>query len=151
MPADDEMSLVARIYDALERGDLAASLDLLDPEIEWHGPAALEERRGTLRGHEEVLAGILVHLPRSRDLRIEPEEMLQAGSTVVVLGHHRGRSPADGRRFAVPFAHVWSMDLGYAVRFRGYLDRERLARCLLGEAPLPPRREVPGHARAMAS
>jgi ketosteroid isomerase-like protein len=53
---------------------------------------------------------------------IEWVEPAGAGPEIVGLGHHRGVKTSCGGPFEVPFAHVWTMRDGLAVRFRSYVD-----------------------------
>jgi uncharacterized protein len=124
-----DVGLIRDAYAALARGDFAALLDALDPCIEWPdgGCQSLEG----CRGHEEVLAAILERIGGdARECRVEPQEFLLAGTDVVVLGHQHCRSRTSGRVFAIPFAHVWTIRDGLAVRFRSYADRPQLRAAL---------------------
>ena len=40
---------------------------------------------------------------------------------VLALGHHRGRV-VDGESVVIPFAHLWTLRNGHAVRFFEYAD-----------------------------
>jgi len=51
-----------------------------------------------------------------------PDEFLEAGEEVVVLGRYRGIAKGTGKRLDVPFVHVWTLDGALAVRFRQFLD-----------------------------
>jgi uncharacterized protein len=129
---EDDIGLIRAVYGAFARRDLAALLDGLHPQIEWIEPPGKWPFAGVHRGHEELLAAVLVRLPDDCErLRTEPEEFLQADDQIVVLGHHRGRAAGDGSPFEVPFAHIWTMRDGSAVRFRSYLDGSRFAELVL--------------------
>jgi ketosteroid isomerase-like protein len=51
-----------------------------------------------------------------------PDEFLDAGDEVVVLGRYRGTAKQTGKRLDVPFVHVWSLRDRKAWRFRQFLD-----------------------------
>lgn len=99
---------------------MAAVLEVLDPEIEWIEPEG-SPWASIYRGHDEVLglfqtvAGLL-----GPDWRVEPERFLATHDGAVVLGRHRGRN-GDGA-WSIPFAMVWEMRGGKAVRFAQYAD-----------------------------
>jgi uncharacterized protein len=114
-------------YEAFGRQDIPGVLAVFADDIEWTTPESLPVG-GTVRGHDGV-GGFFQSLPRYYpELRVEPQEFLDAGDTVVVLGHHHGR--AAGGEFHVPFAHVWTMSGGKAKRFREYNDSATLLRVL---------------------
>ena len=60
-----------------------------------------------------------------------PQEFIDAGPDVVVLGRYRGVARGTGKMLDVPFVRVWTFEDGLAVRFRQFLDtagwREALA------------------------
>ena len=51
-----------------------------------------------------------------------PDEFLEAGDEVVVLGRYRGDGEADGEDARRPVRPVWSLRDGKAWRFRQFLD-----------------------------
>ena len=53
-----------------------------------------------------------------------PQEFLDAGPDVVVLGRYRGIARETGKILDVPFVHVWTFEDGLAIRFRQFLDTE---------------------------
>jgi uncharacterized protein len=108
-------------YAAFGRGDIPAVLAVFDPDIEWIEPEGFPWGR-TYRGHDEVvgLFGTAAQM-LGPDWRVVPDELLPCGDDhVLALGHHRGTGE-DGP-WAVPFAMVWQMRDGKAVRFRQYSD-----------------------------
>jgi uncharacterized protein len=127
----EDVELLRNAYAAFARRDFPALLDVLAPDIEWVEPAGADGIAGTHRGYEEVLRGVLHKVPACPDVfRVEPEEFLDAGDQVIVLGHHRGPAEGDGRSFAIPFAHVWTLSDGWAVRFRAYFDTAKFVEAL---------------------
>ena len=51
-----------------------------------------------------------------------PDEFIDAGDTVVVLGKYSGKYKATGKSMHVNFAHVWKMQYGKAAQFIQYVD-----------------------------
>ena len=51
-----------------------------------------------------------------------PDEFLDAGSNVIVLGRYLGRAKGTGKRLDVPFVHIWTFEDGKATQFRQFLD-----------------------------
>jgi ketosteroid isomerase-like protein len=110
-------------YAAFARHDTDAVLADLDPEIEWLQAQGLPHG-GAYRGVDEVRRNIFDPLDRDwwDEFTAEPDEFIDAGDQVVVLGRYRGAAKQTGRRLDVPFVHVWSIRDGKAVRFRQFLD-----------------------------
>jgi ketosteroid isomerase-like protein len=117
------LQLVQRSYEAFARDDLDAVLADMHPEIEWHQAQGLPHG-GFYRGVDEVRRNIFDPLDDEwwDEFTAEPDEFLDAGSEIVVLGRYRGVAKQTGRALDVPFVHVWSVEAGKAVRFRQFLD-----------------------------
>lgn len=119
-------------YEAFARQDIPAVLALFDPEIEWDVSDALPEG-GVHHGHEGV-GRFFQSLPVTyAELRVEPEDFLDAGDHVVVIGTHRGRGH-NGSAFEARFVHVWDMRGGRAVRFRETADTAKILPALEQQA-----------------
>jgi ketosteroid isomerase-like protein len=52
----------------------------------------------------------------------------------VVVGHFRGRAKS-GQQLDAPFAHVWAMHHGKAVRLHNYVQADAWARAWGGSVP----------------
>ncbi len=59
-----------------------------------------------------------------------PDEFIDGGDTVVVLGKYSGTYKATGKSFRANFAHVWKVREGKAVRFVQYVDTLIVQRAL---------------------
>ena len=122
----DDIAILRAGYDAFRRGVITAVLEVLDPRIEWEEPDGYPWG-GTYFGHDGVLA-----LFRSAaealgpEWRVEPEHYTATGDGALVMGHHVGGRA--GAEWSVPFAMVWWMRDGRAVRFRQYGDTAAMRR-----------------------
>ncbi|HJU48232.1 MAG TPA: nuclear transport factor 2 family protein [Gaiellaceae bacterium] len=116
-------AVVRRSYDAFARGDMDGVLADMHPDIVWHQAQGLPHG-GVYEGLEAVRANIFDPLERDwwAEFSAEPEEFLEAGRDVVVLGRYRGVAKETGRTLDVPFVHVWTLRDEKAVRFRQFLD-----------------------------
>ena len=56
------------------------------------------------------------------DSQVEPQEFIEAGNRVVVLGRTRGTVRKSGKPFDVRISHVWEIRNGRATRFEAYID-----------------------------
>jgi ketosteroid isomerase-like protein len=117
------VELVKRSYVAFARDDLDGVLADMHPEIEWHQAQGLPHG-GFYRGLDEVRRNIFEPLDAEwwEEFSADPDEFLDAGDEVVVLGRYRGIAKRTGKRLDVPFVHVWTVDGDKAVRFRQFLD-----------------------------
>jgi uncharacterized protein len=117
------MTVVRRSYDAFGRGDMDAVLADMDDAIEWQQAQGLPHG-GTYHGLAAVKENVFDPLDRDwwSVFSAIPDEFLEAGGEVVVLGRYRGTAKETGKQLDVPFVHVWSLRDGKAWRFRQFLD-----------------------------
>jgi hypothetical protein len=59
--------------------------------------------------------------PNFDDFRAEPEQFIDAGEHVVVVGRFRGKA-ISGATLDAPFVHVHRMRNGKVIRFQNYVD-----------------------------
>ena len=117
------LEIVTRSYAAFARHDLDAVLADMDPDIEWHQAQGLPHG-GYYRGLDEVRRNIFDPLDRDwwSEFSAVPDEFIDAGDQVVVIGRYRGVAKETAKRLDVPYVHVWTLSDGKAIRFRQYLD-----------------------------
>ena len=117
------LDLVKRSYEAFARHDLDAVLADMHPEIEWQQAQGLPHG-GVYHGTAEVRRAIFEPLEDSwwDEFSAVPDEFLDAGTEVVVIGRYRGVAKGTGKRLDVPFVHVWTVEGDRAIRFRQFLD-----------------------------
>jgi uncharacterized protein len=115
--------IAARSYEAFARGDMDAVLADMHPDIEWHQAQGLAHG-GTYRGIDEVRREVFDPLDRDwwDEFVVTPEQFLDAGADVVVLGRYRGVARGTAKSLDVPFVHVWTFEDGLVTRFRQFLD-----------------------------
>lgn len=114
---------VRRSYAAFARGDLDGVVADMADDIVWEQAQGLPHG-GTYHGLEAVRRHVFDPLEEAwwDAFAADPEELVEAGDEVVVLGRYRGRAKRTGRVLDVPFVHVWTLCDGRAVRFRQFLD-----------------------------
>ena len=114
---------VRRSYEAFARDDLDGVVADMDPDIEWHQAQGLPHG-GVYRGLDAVRRAIFDPLDDEwwDDFSADPDEFIDAGESVVVLGRYTGRAKESGKPLDVPFAHIWTFRDGKAVLFRQFLD-----------------------------
>lgn len=129
-------ALVARIYADFARGDVAAVLAALAPEVEWT-EAAGSPYGGTYRGAGQVQAGVFARLHADwAAFAVEPAQFIADGDEVVAIGTYRARHARTGRGLEAPFAHAWTLHDGRVVRFRQFADTALMS-AAAGTLPAP--------------
>ncbi len=126
----DNVDRVRAVYDALNRGDPEPLQAMLEPDIEWIEPdgapgvGGLSPGSGVFRGREEVLRGVFDLLAGRLwdDFHVVPDELIDGGEYVLVMGQLRATVPGSGRRAEAPFAHVWRLREGRCFWWRCYED-----------------------------
>lgn len=115
-------AIVKDLYDAFGRKDEARLRELLAPDVEWVQCAGFPGG-GHRHGVEEVLEKVFSALQTEwRDWRVEVDEVLDAGDTVVALGRYTGTHRETGRSMEAVLAHVYDVEGGRIVRFRQFTD-----------------------------
>ena len=117
------VTIVRRSYVAFAAHDMDGVVGDMHPDIVWHQAQGLPHG-GVYYGLEEVRRNIFDPLDRDwwSEFTAEPEDFLDAGDEVVVLGRYRGVAQGSGKKLDVPFVHVWTMQDEKAIRFRQFLD-----------------------------
>ncbi len=112
--SQENVALVREIHERWLAGEHAR--DLIAEQIEYVNPSYAVEA-GVKRGRR-TLGAIRDIYP---DFRFEPEEYLEAGDEVVVIGVARGTSPS-GVKAQWRQGYVWTVRGGRAVRFSWFSD-----------------------------
>lgn len=117
------VDIVKRSYEAFARHDMDGVMGDMHPEIEWQQAQGLPHG-GTYHGLAEVKRNIFDPLDTEwwDGFTAEPDEFLDAGAEVVVVGRYRAAAKATGKLLDVPFVHIWTLQGTKAIRFRQYLD-----------------------------
>ncbi len=118
----NNLRTVQELYDAFGRKDDARLRQLLAVDVEWIQCAGFP---GGARRHgvEEVLEKVFAGLHGEwRDWRVEIDEYLDAGASIVALGRYAGTHGQTGRSMEAVFAHVYDVKDGRVTRFRQFTD-----------------------------
>lgn len=121
------MSDVARaqdLYAAFARAELDAVRAAMADDVRWIEPPSLPY--GDQVGFDAILQNVLMKaLAEVEGFSTVPEEWIDGGDRVVVLGRYSGRSVATGLELDVPFAHVLRFRDGRLVEFQVHADTHR--------------------------
>ena len=128
--SDESVAVVRGIYEAFAAGDVPGVLGRMSPDIVWNEAENFIYADGNpYRGPEAILNGVFARCIGEWDgFAAIPEEYLDAGDTVVVLGRYRGTHKATGKAMDAQLAHVWRVRDGKAAAFQQYTDTLGAAR-----------------------
>ena len=120
---------VRNLYDAFGRGDAAAVLGALDPEIQWNEAENFLYADGNpYVGPEAVAWGVFQRIGTDIEgFTIVPERFVEGDDTVVVQGRYRGRMKSTHAWVDAQFAHVWRIRNGKVIAFQQYTDTKQWA------------------------
>ena len=112
------------LYAAFGRGDIPFILGVFHPEIEWwEAEGFVYADKNPYRGPQAVLGGVFARLANEwESFKATPDEVLDAGETVVACGHYTGKFLPTERDVRAQFAHVFKFRDGKIVRFQQYTD-----------------------------
>ena len=99
--SQENVAATRRVFEIFNRGDMAAWLEQYDPGIVWH---ASEDNPDvdTYRGHEGLADLAETWRQMFDELRVEPEEFIDAGDYVIVPARARGRGTNSGAEIDMP-------------------------------------------------
>jgi uncharacterized protein len=128
--SEQNVALIRGIYDGFAAGDVAAVLGAMSPGIVWNEAENFPYAdNNPYCGPDAVLGGVFARIGADWDgFAAVPDEILDAGDTVIALGHYRGTCRATGRPVDAQMAHVWRIADGKAARFQQYADTLQFAR-----------------------
>ena len=112
----ENVEIVRECCEAFDRGDYAAALEALHPEISYeltHFPDGQ-----VYRGHAGVREAFRIWLGTWEDYRQEREELIDAGENVVVATREYGRGKGSGLKLDRLTFGIWTLREGKVVRIQ---------------------------------
>ena len=103
-------------YDAFTSGYTEALAGVFHDDVRWEG--SNNEKvpgGGTHDGRDAALAALGQAVDAFESISTQPDEWIEDGDTVVVLGHTEAKSKS-GNDLKVPFVHIWRMSDGKVKR-----------------------------------
>ena len=130
--ASVNVELVRGVYEAFAKGDIMGVLGRMSPKIVWNEAENFPYADGNpYIGPEAVVGGVFARCGGEWDgFAVVPEEILDAGEAVVVLGRYKGTYKATGRPQNTQVVHVWRVEGGKLARFQQYADTLQVARVM---------------------
>jgi uncharacterized protein len=112
--SEQNVEIVRRVWEAWERRDTEAVLELYDSAILWESrdtPLA-----GSYRGHEGVRQYFREWLEAFEGYEAKAETFIDAGDKVIVRSRVRGRGKASGVEVGMPGWQVYTVRDGLVTR-----------------------------------
>ena len=122
--SEENVDIVRRGFEAGNRRDVEALIEVLDREVEWHSALlmSLEGEAAVYRGHEGIreffrdLDGLF------DKLHAEYPEIRDLGDRVVGIGRISMRGKGSGAQTESPLVTVVDLKNGKAIRVQTYLE-----------------------------
>ncbi len=128
----ENVALVKEGYEALASGDIEGFLARLDTGIEWT-QSDLLPYGGTHRGIDGMHEVLRLWGTTYEEMQVVPDEFLDAGDAVVVVGRYHVRLRA-GDEIDTWFVNILDVLDGRITRFRDFSDKALLVAPLIGAA-----------------
>jgi ketosteroid isomerase-like protein len=117
--SEENLRLVREGFAAMERGDVEAMVELVDPEVEFVNPDyALEA--GTRHGPSGYRTALEATLDIFEDFKFNLDEIVDLEDRIVVTGRFVARSKGSGVPIDQPFGHVFTVRDSKLLRHEWY-------------------------------
>ena len=122
--SQESVNVVKGMYESFGRGDVQGVLAVLDPRVEWWEAENFIYADGNpYVGPEAVLQGVFARIGGEWEgFEVAPEEILDAGETVIGRGYYSGTYKRNSRSVRAQFAHLFTFRDGRVVKFQQYTD-----------------------------
>jgi uncharacterized protein len=118
----ENVEIVRDGFSALARGDFESFFSFLDEDVEWVNPAYAVEP-GTRRGIGEFREALDRLRASFGDIRIEVDEVIEAGDDVVVAGRWTGEGTGSGVPLETTFSSVLTLRDGKVIRYEWFREK----------------------------
>ena len=126
----DNRQIIENGYRCFATGDVPGLLASFDENIEWTEAEGFPYG-GTYTGANAIVENVFMKLGTEWEgFSAVPDELLDAGETIVALGHYSGKFNKTGKSMKVSFAHVWTLRSGKIVKFVQYTDTLKVSEAL---------------------
>lgn len=116
----DDIAVIREVYDAFERQDLGALLNLTDPDCVVTQDSSLPWG-GEFVGHEGV-TNFAFLLMGTTNSSLTLGAIFEADGKVIQCGRTAGTVTANGNTFDIPEVHVWTLKDGKVVAAHFAID-----------------------------
>jgi len=129
----ENVDVLKKGFDAFNQGDVDTVQETFGDDITWQGPNTEEvPGGGKFDGKDKVIEMLGTFQDDWENFQAVPDEFIDAGDTVVVLGHIQGKHKESGKDLKTPFVHVWRMSDGKANRIQALIDTHEVLEATRG-------------------
>jgi uncharacterized protein len=121
--SQENVEVVRRIYEAVDRGDLDTANSYIHPKIEFHTYAQSPEA-GVYRGKEAVQKYNEDLVEQFESIRFEVDELVDAGDRIVVLTTQHAVPKGGRQEMKVHVVEVWVVRDGLLAERRSYSTKQ---------------------------
>src|SRR5690242_21881824 len=119
--SQENVEVVRLCYELMRRGDIAALVDLADPEVEVR-ENVLPPDSAVYRGPDGLRKWFEVSQEAFSEFRFEPERFIESGDWIVAPVHASGRGRGSGAPFTARYVTAFKLRLGKIVVAASYRD-----------------------------
>jgi ketosteroid isomerase-like protein len=121
----ENVETIRAMLGAWSSGDLELARAVLHPDIEWYDPPEMADSPPVYRGRAGVEASMRNWVGTWEDFRYDPQDVIDAGDKVLVVGRQSGRGKGSDVEVAGDLFHVWTVRDGLAVEMHMFTNREQ--------------------------
>jgi uncharacterized protein len=122
-PSARNIELVQNLYAAFAKGNIAAILAVLSPDVVWKEPDnPYNPAAGTRHGHSGFLEWATIGKQSEDILILEPRQFLAQGETVAVTGYLKCRAKSTNKEYESDFVHLVTIKDLKIARFQEFFD-----------------------------
>jgi ketosteroid isomerase-like protein len=120
--SQEKVDVVRAMYDAFNRGDTDAILELADPAVSVDDHGVIDG--ATYQGRDGVLRFLAFQAEAFSAQSVELEELIETGDEIVAVIRLRGEGPLSRIPLEGRFSHVWQIAGGTVRRLRVYATKQ---------------------------
>ncbi len=130
--SEENVNTVRGMYDAFATGDIPTIIAALDPNVQWWEAENFIYADGNpYAGPDAVLSGVFMRIAEEWDgFAVSPENVLDAGDTIIGHGHYIGTFKKNGASVRAQFAHFFTFENGKIMKFQQYTDTAQFAKAV---------------------
>jgi ketosteroid isomerase-like protein len=124
----ESLDVVRAMYDAFNRGDTDAILELADPAVSVEDHGVIDG--ATYEGRDGVVRFLAFQANAFNAQSAELEELVETGDEIVAVIRLRGEGPLSRIPLEGRFTHVWQIAGGMVRRLRVYASKQEALEAL---------------------